>query len=283
MSNGTSDDPQDAVGDLCTSVVATVLSSVDDLAHTVHDLMRVGPAVMVAATVVVTAVISVVPMPTVMIATMISMVPVATVVVAAVRVRVAVRGVAVTARVVGLGLGEGRSNRDESCSDEGERGDACLGHFVHQFLFSGGKEELYVSLIRSWESLPKMRQPVRIFLDAIGWGVNCVRLAGIPPPRGPSSMRASNCTLRPEGGLAEPPGIDSPAPYRLHSEVDSGAKLLVAAWRIGKTVQFRCGPAAVTGDDTLTMPLQVRRFSPAWEGKGRGRSGSQKTCPVVGR
>lgn len=47
--------------------------------------------------------------------------------------------------------------------------------------------------------------------------------------------------------------------------------------RIGKTVQTRRGPAAVSGDERRTTPLRMML------GKARpvDRSGSQKTCPVV--
>ncbi len=53
-------------------------------------------------------------------------------------------------------------------------------------------------------------------------------------------------------------------------KVETGARRLVAAWRIGKTVQFRCGPAAVTGDETLTKPLrQTADASSRQRGKAR--------------
>lgn len=73
---------------------------------------------------------------------------------------------------------------------------------------------------------------------------------------GASAAAATAC-------LTSPPRSDT-------FKVETGARRLVAAWRIGKTVQFRCGPAAVTGDETLTKPLrQTADASSRQRGKAR--------------
>ena len=50
------------------------------------------------------------------------------------------------------------------------------------------------------------------------------------------------------------------------------------ARRIGKTVQIRCGPAAVTGNEAYTMPLQSIDCGKEW---AEDNAGSQKTCLIV--
>ena len=47
----------------------------------------------------------------------------------------------------------------------------------------------------------------------------------------------------------------------------------LAGWK-GNFVRIEDGPAAVTGDKSCRMPLSKER----WEGAGRERTGSQKTC-----
>ena len=167
MSDGTPDNSEDAARDLGASVVAALLGSVDDLSDTVHDLMGIGAAMVSVVTIVPAAVVAIVPatvapvtaiVPTAVapvapaaVASMVALMPSAVVAVAAmipaaviavvavvpvatVGVVVAVGCLAIAACVVDLGLGKGRSNCDECCGNESEGSDACLGHFVHQFL-----------------------------------------------------------------------------------------------------------------------------------------------------
>ena len=87
---------------------------------------------------------------------------------------------------------------------------------------------------------------------------------------GPARREARSCA-------PGPPGLPSrrsfpPSEARVQDRRRSAT--------VGRGVQIPRGPAAVTGDDPRNDATALRDFDRAWEGAGRGRSGSQKTGPV---